>query len=130
MLKLLSVSTLAIAAASPALARETVVAEDSSEIVVVTASRSGETVPIDEVGASVTVIDAEALEQRQTRSLSDVLRDVPGVAVSRQIGGLTQIRIRGTEGNHVLTLVDGIEVSDPFQGEFDYSGVLADSAAL
>ncbi|RYY45426.1 MAG: TonB-dependent receptor [Sphingomonadales bacterium] len=129
MLKLLSVSTLAIAAASPAFARETVIAEDASEMVVVTASRSGEAVPIDEVGASVTVIDAEALEQRQTRTLSDVLRDVPGVAVSRQIGGLTQIRIRGTEGNHVLALIDGIEVSDAFQGEFDFSGLLADSAA-
>lgn len=129
MLKLLSVSTLAIAAASPAIARETVPAEEAIDTVVVTASRSGEAVPVDQVGASVTVIDAEALEQRQTRTLSDVLRDVPGVAVSRQIGGLTQIRIRGTEGNHVLTLIDGIEVSDPFQGEFDFSGVLADSAA-
>ncbi|WP_374581137.1 TonB-dependent receptor plug domain-containing protein [Sphingomonas sp. J344] len=129
MLKLLSVSTLAIAAASPAIAGETAVAEVSSETVVVTASRSGEAVPIEQIGGSATVIDAQALEQRQTRNLSDVLRDVPGVAVSRQIGGLTQIRIRGTEGNHVLTLIDGIEVSDPFQGEFDYSGVLADSAA-
>lgn len=129
MLKLLSVSTLAIAAASPAFARETVATEEAIETVVVTASRSGEAVPLDQVGASVTVIDAEALEQRQTRALSDVLRDVPGVAVNRTIGGLTQIRIRGTEGNHVLTLIDGIEVSDPFQGEFDFSGVLADSAA-
>ncbi len=129
MLKLLSVSTLAIATASPAFARESVVADDSSETVVITASRSGEAIPADQVAASITVLDAQALEQRQTRTLSDVLRDVPGVAVSRQIGGLTQIRIRGTEGNHVLTLIDGIEVSDPFQGEFDYSGVLADSAA-
>ena len=96
MFKLLSVSTLAIAAASPAFARETVPAEEAIETVVVTASRSGEAVPVDQVSASVTVIDAQALEQRQTRTLSDVLRDVPGVAVSRQIGGLTQIRIRGT----------------------------------
>ncbi|WP_422058192.1 TonB-dependent receptor plug domain-containing protein [Sphingomonas sp.] len=129
MLKFLSVSTLAIAAASPAFARETITTEESGDTVVVTASRSGDVVPIEDISASVTVIDVEALDQRQTRNLSDVLRDVPGVAVSRQIGGLTQIRIRGTEGNHVLTLIDGIEVSDPFQGEFDFSGVLADSAA-
>ncbi|NCP11044.1 MAG: TonB-dependent receptor, partial [Sphingomonadales bacterium] len=55
-------------------------------------------------------------------------RDVPGVAVSA-LPGQTQIRLRGSEANHVLVLVDGIEVSDPFAGEFDLSGLFADPAA-
>ena len=38
------------------------------------------------LGASVTVLDAAALDARQTRVVSDVLRDVPGVAVSRTGG--------------------------------------------
>ena len=99
--------------------------------VTVTASRSGEAVPVDQLGASVTVIDAEQMEQRQTRIVSDVLRDVPGVAVSRTgtVGSFTQVRLRGTEGNHVLVLIDGIKVSNPYSGEYDFSSLLADDAA-
>lgn len=67
---------------------------------------------------SALIITAEQLEQRQTRDIADVLRDVPGVAVAG-VAGQTQIRLRGSEANHVLVLVDGIEVSDPFAGEFD-----------
>ena len=86
--------------------------------IIVSASRSGdETFPENYTG-SVTVITAAQLEARQTRDIADVLRDVPGVAIAG-IAGQTQIRLRGSEGNHVLVLVDGIEVSDPFGGEFD-----------
>lgn len=99
--------------------------------VVVTASRSGDAVPLDSIAASATVIDAATLEQRQTRVVSDVLRDVPGIAVSRAggVGGFTQLRLRGSESNHVLVLIDGIEVADPFQGEFDFGTLPADEGA-
>lgn len=103
---------------------------DGNEIVV-TASRSGDGVPVDQLGASVTVIDQAALEQRQTRIVSDVLRDMPGLAVNRLggVGGFTQVRIRGSEGNHVLVLIDGIKASDPYQGEYDFGSLIADEAA-
>lgn len=96
------------------------------EKVVVTASRLGST-PEDRLGTAVSTIDAKQLEERQTRFVSDVLRDVPSVAVSRSgaLGGATQVRMRGAEGNHTLVLLDGAEISDPFQGEFDFSGLLA-----
>ena len=100
----------------------------AGETIVVTASRSGEGIAEDRLGASATVLDAEAIEARQTRVVSDVLRDVPGVAVSRAIGGLTQIRIRGAEANHTLMLIDGIEASDPFNGEYDFNGMITDPA--
>ncbi len=77
---------------------------------------------------SALVITAEQLEQRQTRDIADILRDVPGVAVAG-VAGQTQIRLRGSEGNHVLVLVDGIEVSDPFAGEFDIGTLQADIGA-
>lgn len=106
-------------------------AEEFDEEIVVSASRSGDGVRADRLGASATLLDAEALELRQTRIVSDVLRDVPGLAVNRVggIGGLTQVRIRGTESNHVLVLVDGIEVADPFQGEYDFGSLIADPEA-
>ncbi len=120
------------AIATPALAqsdptRPTTDAEGND--IVVTGSRSGDGTALKDVPASITLIDAEALEQRQTRLVSDVLRDVPGVAVNRSIGGLTDVRIRGTEANHVLVLIDGIEASDPYQGQFDFGTLIADDAA-
>ncbi|KHS49306.1 MULTISPECIES: TonB-dependent receptor plug domain-containing protein [Sphingomonadales] len=129
------VSTFALALAScPAFAQSNPgqpTTNDSGETIVVTASRSGEAVAVNKLGASVTVLDSEALEQRQTRIVSDILRDVPGVAVSRTgaAGGLTQLRLRGSEGNHVLVLIDGIEASDPYFGEFDFATLIADPEA-
>ncbi len=123
---------LAVSGAAFAQTDPTLPATDpAGDTIVVTASRSGDAIRTDLIGASVTVLDAAALDFRQTRVVSDVLRDVPGVAVSR-LGGpgsQTQVRIRGSEANHVLVLIDGIEVSDPFQGEYDFAGLLADDGA-
>lgn len=128
------VSLLALSVATPALAQtESALSQphDKGDTIVVTASRSGDGIPARLLGSSVTVLDSSALEQRQTRIVSDILRDVPGIAVSRTgpIGGLTQIRIRGTEGNHSLVLIDGIKASDPYQGEFDFATLIADPYA-
>jgi vitamin B12 transporter len=129
---LISASILAIAAASPlsAFAADDPAA-NTVEDVVVTATRAPGGLDPEEVAGSFTVITAQQMEERQTRLVSDVLRDVPGVAVSRNgaVGGQTQVRVRGTEGNHVLTLIDGIEASDPFLGEFDYATLLADDVS-
>jgi vitamin B12 transporter len=99
--------------------------------IIVTASRGGVGVPIDQLGGSASVIDAQALEQRQTRQVSDILRDIPGIAVNRADGpaGRTQIRLRGSEANHVLVMIDGIKASDPSAGDFDFGQLIADDAA-
>jgi len=81
-----------------------------------------------EVGAAVTVITGEELEEQQIRIVSDVLRQVPGVAVNRTggVGDLTQVRIRGAEGNQTMVLIDGIKVNDPASGsEFNFANLLA-----
>lgn len=96
--------------------------------IIVSATRSANKFSADLYPGSVTVITADKLENRQTRDIADVLRDVPGVAVAG-IAGQTQIRLRGSEGNHVLVLVDGIEVSDPFAGEFDVGTLQAEVGA-
>ena len=129
-----AISIIALAAATPAWAQSdpTQPSTDAGgETIVVTATRSGDAIPADLLGSSVTVLDGDALEQRGTRIVSDVLRDVPGVAVSRSgaIGGLTDVRIRGAEANQTLVLVDGIEVSDPYSGGFDFGTLIADPAA-
>ncbi len=60
--------------------------------------------------------------------ISDLLRSLPGISVnsSGPAGGLTQIRMRGAEANHILVLIDGVEVANPSAGEFDFSGLRAE----
>ena len=130
---LIGASLLALATAAPFCAIAGDAAPDPTIVdpLVVTASRSGDATPSDLVAASITVIDDQAMQDRQVRVVSDVLRDVPGVAVSRTgaVGGMTQVRLRGAEGNHTLVLVDGIKASDPYFDEFDFGALIADEAA-
>jgi vitamin B12 transporter len=101
------------------------------ESVLITGSRGLFGLPTDLIGSSYTIIQPIDLERRQVEFVSDALRDVPGVAVNRagSVGSLTQVRIRGAESNHTLTMIDGIEASDPFAGEFDWASLLADESA-
>ena len=98
--------------------------------VVVSATRTPQ--PLDRVGSSVTVIAGEELERRQTTIVSEALREVPGFAVNRAggLGQITRLRIRGSEGNQTLVLIDGIEANDPgADSEFDFAHLLAQDIA-
>ncbi len=76
---------------------------------------------------AVTIITGEEMRARGVSRLSDALRGAPGVSVSRVggPGGETSIRIRGSESNHVLVLIDGVEAAGASTG-FDFSRVTAD----
>jgi len=106
-------------------------AATQTEVVVVTATRGSDGVRADVLGTSFSVLEPEDLENRQVRYVSDVLRDIPGISVSRTgtLGGPTQVRMRGAEGNHTLVLIDGMEASDPYLGEFDFATLIADDVA-
>jgi vitamin B12 transporter len=80
---------------------------------VVRASRTPQ--PINQLGSAVSVIDRQQIERRKAPFVSDFLRDMPGIAVSRagSFGNQTQVRVRGGEANHVLVMIDGVEVNDP-----------------
>ncbi|MEO0973677.1 MAG: TonB-dependent receptor plug domain-containing protein, partial [Pseudomonadota bacterium] len=79
------------------------------------------------LGNVVTTLDEPALDSLGLQYAADSFRFVPGVAVNRTggFGGFTQLRVRGAEANHVLVLVDGIDVSAAGTGEFDFSSLLA-----
>ncbi|HKJ17758.1 MAG TPA: TonB-dependent receptor plug domain-containing protein, partial [Xanthomonadales bacterium] len=90
--------------------------EDVEELVV---TGSLDPLPASQIASSLTVINREEIEQRQVRYLSELLRDVPGFAVS-QAGGpgsLTQVRVRGAESNQLLVMIDGIRANDPASGD-------------
>jgi vitamin B12 transporter len=96
-------------------------------IVVESGTLSGEPVDAAKLGSSVTVITAEELERRQIRNAADALRTVPGLAVGRtgSVGALTQVRIRGAEGNQVKVIIDGVEMNSLDFGDFDFATLLA-----
>ncbi|MCV6605234.1 MAG: TonB-dependent receptor plug domain-containing protein, partial [Porticoccaceae bacterium] len=73
----------------------------------------------EKVGSAITVIDQAYLQQRKPLQIVDILRDVPGLAVSASgvRGSQTDLRVRGAESNHVLVLLDGIEINDAAQGD-------------
>ena len=77
--------------------------------------------PIDrsETGNSVTIIDGDLIRDRGVINISQILRDVPGFAVSQSggYGAQTQVRARGAEANHLLVLIDGVEANDPSQND-------------
>jgi vitamin B12 transporter len=93
---------------------------------VVSASRIP--VPAEAVGSAVTVIRGDTIARRQDAAVADSLRTVPGLAVNRTggFGANSQVRIRGSEGNQTLVIVDGIEIGDPANGsEYDFGDMLA-----
>lgn len=77
---------------------------------------------------AITIIGSDQIKNRAVVSVSDLLRDVAGLAVSRSgvQGSQTQIRVRGGEANHLLVLIDGVEVNNPSQNdEFNWGNLVA-----
>jgi vitamin B12 transporter len=108
-------------------------AEDTNEApvlpaTVVTATR-GET-PAEQVGSAVTVITGAQIARSQKGDVAELLRTVPGLDVVRSGGPGQQVSVflRGTESNHVLVLIDGIEATDPSNptNQFDFAGLAVD----
>ena len=80
------------------------------------------------VGAAFTVISGAQLREKKIPTVVDALRTVPGVAVSQSggRGALTEVRIRGAEANHLMVLIDGIEVDELGDGGFDFADLPVD----
>ena len=95
------------------------------EIVIVTGVATATEQP--KVGNSLTVVPGDLIEAQGYNYVSDALRQVPGLAVNRagSQGALTQVRIRGAEANHTLTLLDGVDISSPDTGEVDFSTLMS-----
>jgi vitamin B12 transporter len=97
-----------------------------AEPVVVTATRSEQ--PLEQTGASVTVVPEEAMRVQEYRAVDEVLRTVPGVQIdtSGSPGKLTSIRIRGANPTQVQVLIDGVRVKSLTSGDFDFADLTLD----
>jgi vitamin B12 transporter len=91
--------------------------EGALDNILVTASRTP--VARVKVGSSTSIITRQQIERQQARFVTDLLRAIPGFSVSQSgtFGSQTQVRVRGSEANHVLVLIDGIRANDPASGD-------------
>ncbi len=85
---------------------------EAPDEIVVTASRREQN--INDVGASISVIGAEALERGQYSFVIDALQTLPGVTINQNgaIGGLATVSIRGAATAQTVILIDGVQMND------------------
>ncbi len=87
------------------------------ETIVVYASRLGTSTQ------QPTILTGSEIDARHAHHAGDALLALSGVAISRagNRGGLTQARVRGAEANHVLVMLDGIEMNNvALGGEYNF----------
>ena len=96
--------------------------------IIVTANRVP--TPASQVGSSVSIVTSEDLQNEQVPLVSDALRYVPSLDVTRSggAGQLTSVFTRGSDSDHTLVLIDGIVANDPTspEGAFDFSTLTTD----
>jgi vitamin B12 transporter len=96
-----------------------------SDEIIVTASALPE--EKDETPVAATVITREQLERREVRDVSDALREVPGLAVSRtgSPGKNTTLFIRGGSSKQALVLWNGVQINNPYFSGYDFGQLSA-----
>ncbi|HAB75535.1 MAG TPA: vitamin B12/cobalamin outer membrane transporter, partial [Pantoea sp.] len=123
-MKKYSASLFAFSATALALWAQPGFAQGNDDTQVVTANRFAQ--PASSVLAPTTVVTRAEIDRWQAKSLTDVMRRLPGVDVA-QNGGLGQsssLFIRGTNSSHVLILIDGIRLNQAgISGSSDLSQI-------
>ena len=128
LISLLMLSTVATAAhaddaTAPAVGQRRA---DAADTIVVTADRAPE--PLSRVGSSIAVLAIDEIRTRQTNTIADLLRTVPGVTIARNggIGAPTSVFVRGAESDQTVALIDGVKLNDPASpgGGFNFGNLL------
>lgn len=88
--------------------------------IIVTASALPESV--DETPAAASVVTREDIEKREARDVADVLREVPGVTVSRtgSSGKTTSVFLRGGSSKQALVLWNGVEMNNAYHSAYNF----------
>jgi vitamin B12 transporter len=87
------------------------------------------TQPVGQIGTTVTVINSQQIQDQKIQMTSDALRQVPGVEVTQTGGPGTQtdVTIRGSTSDQVLTMLDGVEVNNGTSGAYDFANLTTQS---
>lgn len=128
MKRLLALAAGLLGGAIPAAAQSVSPSPSFAATVTVTATAVEE--PADGVPVAVDVLDAAAIEQRQTLETVDLLRTIPGLEIVRtgSPGKAASLFARGTNSSHTLVLWNGVALNDPYLGGFDFSTLSTDGA--
>lgn len=94
---------------------------------VVTATR-GESPQVSDGLAATSVITRADLERRQVDSVQEALRGQPGINITNNggPGKNTSVFLRGTNADHLLVLVDGVEVGSATAGQAAFQNLSID----
>ena len=86
-------------------------------------------IPLQQVTTSASEITTQDIQQQEAVMVLDTLRSVPGLEVvqSGSRGNATSVFIRGADADHVLVLVDGVEVNSTTLGAFDFAHLTTDN---
>ncbi|MEH6453463.1 MAG: TonB-dependent receptor [Psychromonas sp.] len=84
-----------------------------------------------ETGSSITVLDAQYIEENQDRSVAELLRDVPGVSVASNggVGKKTSVFIRGASSESTVVVIDGVKMNNrsSSNGGYDFAHLMTDN---
>lgn len=114
---------------SPVLAEEPAEAEPVIETREVVVSATKTPVPVSQVTSAVEVITEEDLKRRQIRTVVDALRLSQGLTVFSNGGPGTNatVRIRGSNADQVLVLIDGAVMNSATSGVFNFANLTTDN---
>lgn len=87
------------------------------ETILVTGSKTP--ITTSQFSGAVDIIDATTIKASQATTLSELLRGFGGIAISQSggDGALSEIRMRGSESNHTIIMVNGVPINDLGQGD-------------
>lgn len=96
-------------------------ADDAGNIEQVVISANRVATAADQVGSSVTVIEAKDLEAKQAVTLQDALQDIPGLYVyeSGSAAYKTNIKLRGFDSGRIAIIIDGVKIDNQASGMYD-----------
>lgn len=98
-------------------------ATSSDDVMVITANQFAQ--PVASILAPVSVVTREEIDRLQLKTVTEVLRTLPGVEIS-STGGRGQSAtalVRGATASQTLILIDGVRVGSAVRGAVDLNGL-------
>jgi len=100
---------------------------EETDEVVVSATKSRQ--PVSHVTSAVEVITGEQMQKRNLKTVAEALRLATGMAVFSNggQGTLTEVKIRGSNSQQVLVMIDGAIVNSATTGSYDFAFLTTDN---
>lgn len=92
-------------------------------------SASRREIPVEKATRFVTVITREEIEKSGKVYVIDLLRGQPGLSVNQSgpSGRTASVFMRGSNSNHVLVMMDGVQLNSPTTGQADLADLTVES---